>query len=314
MTALSRAQQFYQSIIDAKPSPAHFLEDLVTQGKSENDFLEFKGAGRIPESTAKAYWSKALAGFANTEGGVLIWGIRAAPMEDPPGSGKRVDAANGLDFVPDPSAFSQMLKDVRLEATIDPVAGVEIAWYPATSATGGFVVCFVPESDFKPHRAELDAGKQYYQRIGDKFVVLPHSILRSLFYPRLSPKLLLYVNISRNISGVARSFLFHAFLSNNGKASARDPFGYLFCDVPLSGFEWVDAIEDRFLNNPVKTHRSFHLGRPLHPGGKVTLFRCIYQEPITPAEVDWLPSVGEIVLQVTMVMLDQPEQNLRSVF
>lgn len=45
-----------------------------------------------------------------------------------------------------------------------------------------YVVCYIPESDHKPHRAEL-AGRNYYLRIGDSSVVPPVSLLRSLFYP-----------------------------------------------------------------------------------------------------------------------------------
>ena len=77
----SRAAQLYQEIV-GHSDPAAFLCQLVDQHKAENDFLEFKGAGTIGDKDIRKHWSQALSGFANTEGGVLIWGIRAARMQD----------------------------------------------------------------------------------------------------------------------------------------------------------------------------------------------------------------------------------------
>ena len=77
-----------------------------------------------------------------------------------------------------------MLKDVRLEATVDPVQGVKYEHYDAGKGDGsGFVVCLIPEGENKPYREAIDPAKQYYQRIGDSFAVIPHAMLRSLFYP-----------------------------------------------------------------------------------------------------------------------------------
>jgi hypothetical protein len=92
--------------------------------------------------------------------------------------------ANDLDLAPHPEVLAETLKDVMLQAVIDPVQGVRIEHYPATSANGGFVACLIPEGNHKPYRAQLDGGsEQYYQRIGDSIVFIPHSLLRSLFYP-----------------------------------------------------------------------------------------------------------------------------------
>jgi len=43
-----------------------------------------------------------------------------------------------------------MLKDVRLEATVDPVQGVKYEHYDAGKGDGsGFVVCLIPEGENK---------------------------------------------------------------------------------------------------------------------------------------------------------------------
>ena len=129
------AQLLFEKITQC-PNPPQALHDLVTNKEAESNFLEFKGAGRIGDVPMKANWSTALSGFANTEGGVLIWGIRAAAN---PSSG--IDGAESLDLVPDPPQFAQKLRDLSLQATVDPVPGVEYRHYDAlTGGPGGLAV------------------------------------------------------------------------------------------------------------------------------------------------------------------------------
>jgi Putative DNA-binding domain len=146
----------------------------------EDEYLDFKGAtdpktGR--EIDPKKTWSEALAGFATTGGGVLIWGIDA--RKDASG----VDHAGALNLVPSPSAWKSRLQELHLQATDPPVPGVRIEAYPDPSNGGkGFVVCYIPESDYKPHRAET-ANRRWMMRIGSNFVDVPPPVLRSLFFP-----------------------------------------------------------------------------------------------------------------------------------
>ena len=62
--------------------------------------------------------------------------------------------------------------ELHHQATDPPVLNVEIESYPDPGASGaGFVVCLVPESPFRPHRAEHVTNKPYYIRAGDDFVI-----------------------------------------------------------------------------------------------------------------------------------------------
>ena len=68
-------------------------------------------------------------------------------------------------------------------ATEPPVLGIEIVAVPdPQNHARGFVVCYVPESAFKPVRAE-HAGRQFYIRAGDDSIVPSVTLLRSLFAP-----------------------------------------------------------------------------------------------------------------------------------
>lgn len=224
----SRAREFYEQIINAHDPGSH-LNRLVDERKPETEFLEFKGASKIPDSAIKQYWSKALSGFSNTEGGVLVWGIRASRIDAPDGGHRKVDAASELDLAPSPASLAQLLKDVLLESLIEPLRGVEIREVPSESDGKGFVVCLIPEGENKPYRAQLDPASQYYQRIADNFVLIPHSLLKSLFYPRSEPDLRVAIRLQGRDDlpgkpgrGRAARYKLLAQISNEGSRSARE--------------------------------------------------------------------------------------------
>ncbi len=64
---------------------------------------------------------------------------------------------------------------------------VEYLSVPGPSVAG-FVVCLIPESVHKPHRAEF-ADKHYYYRAGDDFLMAEPGLLRTLFSPQNRPQL-----------------------------------------------------------------------------------------------------------------------------
>ncbi len=156
---------------------------------SETNYLEFKGGKTqlAPDEHIKTLWSKALGSFANSGGGVVIWGIRADR-----------DAATGIDAVqaeepvPDVERLAAKLREWQPPATDPPIKGVIV--HPLLlpgEASAGFVVCYVPESDTKPHRSEWGKGdvKKFNIRIGDSTQECTVPILRQLFYPKVSSRI-----------------------------------------------------------------------------------------------------------------------------
>jgi hypothetical protein len=272
---MSRATAFFALI---KAGGAAFLHNLVKTKSQEADFLDFKGAGRLQDKAAKELWSQALSGFANTEGGVLVWGIRAARN-----AATGIDEADSLDLAPDVSVLAQMLRDVELQAVIDPVPGVQIERY-VDSGTAGFVVCLIPEGPHKPYRAEL-CGKQYYQRIGDKFAVIPHSLLRSLFYPP-TPRPKFRVTIEHSDiqnptqSGGGRDPLAGNYIQiaieNIGRVSARDVWVVLRIDHSFRG-----QGGPLFTRIPLNKTDSGYLlsSRPLHPSERLMCASGLVEYP-----------------------------------
>ena len=104
----STARQFYERITTA-PDPVAFLKGLVnsTPWTFETDWRDFKGNPK-DDSDRLAIWFKALGGFANNQGGVIVWGIDARPQPCP--DGRRVDAACGFRRIPNPGTFESLLR------------------------------------------------------------------------------------------------------------------------------------------------------------------------------------------------------------
>ncbi len=74
----SIAKEFFLKIT-CDPDPVAAIKKLTgsTSPTFETEWRDFKGAAQINDQDAKKIWSKVLSGFANTQGGVLIWGIDA---------------------------------------------------------------------------------------------------------------------------------------------------------------------------------------------------------------------------------------------
>lgn len=156
----SRAAILFDEI---NKSPAAMIAQMIVEKRQESDYLEFKCGSKLnergdklTEKSAKRYWSQALSGFGNTEGGVLIWGVDARKTPSPDDPSIQIEAATAADYVPNAVEFAEMLKRVKLDATVDPIPGAEIK--PViTDGTAGYVVCFVPQGKNPPYRAALDA-------------------------------------------------------------------------------------------------------------------------------------------------------------
>jgi hypothetical protein len=227
----------------------------------ETEWLDFKGNPQ-PKDTLKT-WSEAVSGFANTEGGVLIWGLDCRKVDN-------VDAASGLSLIAKPLELKSLLHTNINQTTDPPVQGIEIEAVPAADGRG-FVLCFVPEGTNKPHRAEQQKNKPYMIRCGDSFVIPSPSLLRSMFYSKIVPDLRIEVEA---VSGTKlpivwdqpRALPYVAFIvtiANHGTASAENLF--VICDTWKRLGRWM-AIDKGWALRNVVEGTGFSTGDLLHPG------------------------------------------------
>ena len=263
MATQSSARLFFDRAI---AGGANFLRELIAQKTPETEWLDFKCGDHLDDNQIRITWSKALCGFANNQGGVLVWGIDARFDNV-----TKVDAACDLKLVPNPAGLRDRLRQLHPTSTEPPLIGVESTTIFDNGTDGpGFVVSFIPESNVKPHRAELMEGKPYMLRIGDSFKNPSPSILRNLFFPRSSARLNVAVEPewepieasphSANLP-VDIEIRYRITLHNSGLVSAKDIF-IIVETVPMSL-----PIETPYRST--KTETEFGTGidyqRPLHP-------------------------------------------------
>jgi hypothetical protein len=268
----SRAAAYFEQI-RAAPDRFQFLLDMTTAPEPvfEDEWRDFKG---VPDkdSNVKKIWYEALSGFANTSGGVLVWGLDA-----------RKDLATEIDkvvaapFVDDVSAFHTRLSQLQLGANDPPVGGVEYLECPDPSAPPrGFLVCFIPESPFRPHRNEY--SKSYHLRVGDNFVVPATSVLRQLFYPRLRSALVPDARVSfAQVKGpeLMAQIRVEVRLRVAGNATASEPYVIVKtdCEPPPTfthGPKWVPY-------TTASKDVAFEGVQSLHPGFVSDLFVAEWQ-------------------------------------
>jgi predicted HTH transcriptional regulator len=126
-------------------------ETLQLEFKASNDREPWIRDKRLTE-VAKKVLGKALSGFANSAGGVLVLGLDARRGED------------GVDAAADLRPFQQLklLETLITQAISDLLqpkqSTIRVASIPSyTASDTGYVVIDIPRSERRPHRSEVAA-------------------------------------------------------------------------------------------------------------------------------------------------------------
>ncbi|WP_439628200.1 AlbA family DNA-binding domain-containing protein [Gemmata sp.] len=299
MQGNSLAREFFESLVNV-PDRVAAIEKLVNSDPptTENDWFDVKGEPSEPrqrDKKNKEVWSTVLGGFANNQGGVVIWGLDARPAEV---DGRTVDAVNKKVPVEDPRALATKLSEWRRQATDPPLPNVEIVAVPLPDdASKGYVVCFIPEGAHKPYRSE-NADRNYYLRSADNTNVMSRSVLASMFYPRAnaSLKLIATLSVEESQDRVAAPDAFGATLTlrttmeNVGTATAR---GLTLWVAPKLEDVWGNPIPS---TNHLWEGASFNgrhehrlRDKPVHPGQSVHAFEFLWTVLVFPTSSGLMP-------------------------
>lgn len=177
---MSRAQEIFDRINnEGMKAILGFIEDR----KAEELFLDFKRAsndGKDKKFTEidRKNLAKAISGFGNSEGGVIVWGIDCS--RDQSGA----DVAKALIPIEDPEKFTSLLEGAISGCTIPPHSGVRNIFIKDSEDTG-YVITLIPKSDATPHQSVV--SKHYHIRAGSDFIPTPHDVLAGMFGRRPQP-------------------------------------------------------------------------------------------------------------------------------
>ncbi len=218
---MDRAEELFQRL---QKEGETAINAFIRSRQSEELFLDFKrssdnGAGTSLSQEDRNNLAKAISGFGNAEGGVVVWGVDCS--RDPSGA----DVARAKQSIQNPTRFVSLLQSVVSGCTIPAHPQVEHAVLHTNPDGTGYIATLIPQSDFAPHQTVY--SHQYYMRAGSSFVPVPHGVLAGMFGKRPQPKVFVMYTVgrARKVDPVGSLLLSIGFqIANDGKGIARDSY------------------------------------------------------------------------------------------
>lgn len=174
-----------------------WIEACVQNEVPEDLYLDFKRKTNeqtpAPDDADKGNFARAISGFANTDGGLVVWGVDARP-----GSKDEPDVARNLRPIRGLKTFTTRLNALCGGAVSPPLGGIENRQVPSDQASDtGYVITLVPPRHETLTQAAM--GKyngQFFIRTGSGFYVIPQSLLAVFYSRRPSPLLSLRLQLA----------------------------------------------------------------------------------------------------------------------
>lgn len=158
------------------------IRQAIAEHRVEDLHLDFKTLRNSSfDRDDRRNLATAMSGFANSDGGVIVWGVDARKSED------GIDCAEAERLIPSVHMTLSRLQTLTGEAASPVPDGVEHRVAPA-EGEADFIVSLVPPSDAGPHMAKLGEDR-YYKRSGDSFRRMEHFDLEDMFGRRKRPVL-----------------------------------------------------------------------------------------------------------------------------
>jgi hypothetical protein len=179
----------------------------------------------VPDKSDKEILGRTLSAFANSMGGVLLWGVDA--REDPE---TKIDSIIGFEPIAGIARFKSEIARLVVEALMPrhPQIIVESILDSSGNEGSGFLAIYVERSELRPHCCEF-GHKYYYRRAGSSSRRMEHfeieDAFRRLTVPQLGVEYNLYSagQIRRQTEGQATIGI-ELVLVNKSRVSARFPY------------------------------------------------------------------------------------------
>lgn len=205
------------------------IRRLLDERQQEGVSLDFKEKadprdGRLSRDDRQAL-AENLSAFANSAGGLLIFGIEA--RKDSEG----VDAASNAKPISQLARFQSEVTHAVGDLLLPRHDGIEVVAVadPAGKDTG-YLAVWVDRSERRPHQSQAAKDRRYYKRAGDSSFVMEHYDVEDAFRRQTTPELSLTLRmggISRKQGGgfgVFKGYRFVFSLYNASLVTARFPY------------------------------------------------------------------------------------------
>ncbi len=220
---MGRAEDLFQRLSEGGEAA---IDALIADRQSEELFLDFKrsadgGTGSRLHDDDRGNLAKAVSGFGNSEGGVLVWGVDVSRLAH------EGDVASTKLRIRNPRRFLSWIEGTVSGCTIPPHQKVRNAAVVRSDDDNGFVVTYIAKSPSAPH--QCIKPPQFYIRSGSSFVPAPYGVLAGLFGRRPEPAVFhmwsttpVAYQQSRADRPLAAEFVLGFLLGNDGPGIARD--------------------------------------------------------------------------------------------
>lgn len=256
---MGRAEDLYEKL---KLEGEKAIDEFILIRQVEHLCLDFKrsadnGNGpKVLHQNDRNHLAKAISGFGNSEGGVIIWGTDASGDVD------GADVAKAKHPIENPKRFEGWLQGAVSGCTLPAHPHVE--HHHINIGKGkGFVVTLISKSQLAPHQCVTD--HKYYMRAGSSFQPVTHSIIAGMFGRRPQPWLFANftlhlpeaVNPGVNAAGAKLPRGIKAgltlMIANKGPGVARDLFSTVKFTAPGPQCQhWFDPPNDNWIRQDVR--------------------------------------------------------------
>jgi hypothetical protein len=289
---MTRSRALYEELVASaqKAAENNSWADWLATCPLENDILDWKAGDaytrpkkdgeseaeykKETEERLKEVWSQFCSAFGNTSGGVLVFGLGE-------GGGTR-DRPTQWRLCFDVVEARRRLLDWSRSNCEPPVSHIEIEAIMVDAQQGkGILICHIPESLAKPHKALSGSKPDFYLRLHDGCYPCPVSLLRSLFLLNAEPRLemeLTFKLLSRQPQ-VARGVDVEWSLEviNTGENSIRDlriatEVAYPYITPPPALDFWIAGPGSDWERKKRESGPTEFRREPLHPGDRSLLY------------------------------------------
>jgi hypothetical protein len=198
------------------------LELMVSNSQEETLHLEFKtaagDAGNKLTKDDKNNIAKALSGFSNAEGGILLIGVRTSKVDN-------LDTAIDLQPITNIESYRNRVASYVHDAISPQNHGIKVEAIRSTKELStGYVAILVPQSDLRPHMSI--AEHRYFRRGSDRTRPMEHDEVRDLVLAPRQGSLELRTLFESSGSIGGDIFLVKLFLAleNIGRVPVSSPF------------------------------------------------------------------------------------------
>jgi hypothetical protein len=220
---MGRAEDIFERI---KMNGFTAIDEFISTEKSEELFLDFKrsadnGTGSTLHVNDRKNLAKAISGFANSEGGVIVWGVDCSKNKD------NADVAHSKFYIQNVPRFVSWLEGAISGLTIPPHTKIQNIPVEVNNRKEGFVITYIPKSDHAPHQVVLKCEHQYryFIRAGSNFEPTPHAVLAGMFGRRPQPHVFHTFVVNRaKLIDQRLNIQIGLLLMNNGPGIASDLF------------------------------------------------------------------------------------------